>query len=425
MRTPKGVTQGVFRGKRAGLCQDVWIRVDVSEVRLRGTFKTVCLEPADLRSSLCPICGSAGNSRVLTKVQAGETSALESHFCNACEHRYFGRGPTAEWFQKYYANEWDTGAADSPASGSSLRKAAKRIPLAAATRRFIKRRLLGTMDYRVMQLLPMLFGVIGGDGAHYINQPGMKRVLEVGCGAGAVLHEMGRMGLEAVGTEASPARVERCRNQGLDVYECPVDSMRPVESKGPFDLVYSIHVLEHISDAMAHFKAISTVLRDGGYVYVQVPHVSFGEVLVLQAHYPGHCHGFSARSLSLLLENCGFSVVRWQVDDNVQILARKTGAPPISQAPKNTACLERLIEPLARAVRDGREVSYLWHRCHARVEHNPGEPPLYLDPENLNRGSTTNPSSVRISCSSPDGDLNFPVVFVHKGPGAPMWLKVN
>jgi SAM-dependent methyltransferase len=396
--------------------------IEILETGLGDGFGLAALSAKDLVASACPVCGSAESSRPLTVVEDGGIPTLESMFCSRCEHRYFGRGPSPSWIQNYYTSEWDTGRLAPGGMRAKVRGALKKVPLAAATKRLVARKFGGHVEFRAMQLMPMLFGVISGDGEHYAARKDVKKVLEVGCGAGGTMQEVRRLGLSVTGTEASPARVARCREQGLDVYECPVDSFAPVKGKAPFDLAYSTHVLEHVMDPGAHLREVAGLLRQDGYLYVQVPHVAHGEVLVVQAHYPGHCQGFTVRSLCLLIESCGFSVVRFQVDDNVHVLARRRGAPASSAAPSNTASLDHLLDPLRAVARAAGPVRMEWYRSQTRVLDEKGSC-LYADPQDLNRGTSKKPRWARMRFTG--GEAAYPVRFRHAAGVPGVWLKLN
>src|SRR5258708_18769082 len=74
-------------------------------------------------------------------------------------------------------------------------------------------------------------------------EPG-QRVLDLGCGWGALLNYCRSLGAEGVGVTLSSAQLEACRRHGLDVH---LRDAREVtrESFGPFDAVASLGAFEH------------------------------------------------------------------------------------------------------------------------------------------------------------------------------------
>jgi cyclopropane-fatty-acyl-phospholipid synthase len=107
-----------------------------------------------------------------------------------------------------------------------------------------------------------------------------RRVLDLGCGWGALLNFVRERGGEGVGVTLSSAQAESCRRHGLDVHLVDV---RRIESAtfGVFDAVASLGAFEHFcspedyragrqDDVYADvFARAASVLPDGGRLYVQ------------------------------------------------------------------------------------------------------------------------------------------------------------
>ncbi len=107
-----------------------------------------------------------------------------------------------------------------------------------------------------------------------------RRLLDLGCGWGALLDYCRRRGAEAVGVTLSAAQAEACRRHGLDVR---LHDAREVtrEDFGTFDAVASIGSFEHFCSPddylagrqeeiyRALFDRIADLLPDGGRLYLQ------------------------------------------------------------------------------------------------------------------------------------------------------------
>ena len=110
-------------------------------------------------------------------------------------------------------------------------------------------------------------------------QPG-QRVLDLGCGWGAVLAYIRDAGAIGVGVTLSSAQVEACRRHGLDVHLADAREITR-ESFGPFDAVVSLGAFEHFCSPQDYeagrqeeiyrglFERIAGLLPDKGRFYLQ------------------------------------------------------------------------------------------------------------------------------------------------------------
>ena len=102
-----------------------------------------------------------------------------------------------------------------------------------------------------------------------------ESLLEIGCGVGAVLGEIGKAfpGLNLAGIDIEPRQIEYARkylkSQGLDRVELHVgDAASLPWSDATFDRVYAIWLLEHVSDPKAVLREAYRVLKPGGTITV-------------------------------------------------------------------------------------------------------------------------------------------------------------
>jgi cyclopropane-fatty-acyl-phospholipid synthase len=107
-----------------------------------------------------------------------------------------------------------------------------------------------------------------------------RRVLDLGCGWGALLDFIRRRGASGVGVTLSSAQAEACRRHGLDVH---IRDARAVthDTFGPFDAVASLGAFEHFCSPEDYragrqeeiygslFEALAGLLPAGGRVYLQ------------------------------------------------------------------------------------------------------------------------------------------------------------
>ena len=101
---------------------------------------------------------------------------------------------------------------------------------------------------------------------------GPGKLVEVGCGAGALLHELAAMNTEAVGLETSTrARTTACAIAGLAGGKQRITEQPDADWQGSRDLVCAFDVLEHIEDQHGAVSAWTEWLKPGGRMCISVP----------------------------------------------------------------------------------------------------------------------------------------------------------
>jgi SAM-dependent methyltransferase len=134
-----------------------------------------------------------------------------------------------------------------------------------------------------------------------------RTLLEVGSSWGYFLYQANTAGFTAVGVEPGRTRREYgVRELGLDIK----DSMHAF-SGAEFDVIYSAHTLEHISDVSGFFVACSERLVPGGSLVVEVPHVDLSNLGKRVVSMIGAIHplGLSRSFFGQALPTAGFEMV--------------------------------------------------------------------------------------------------------------------
>lgn len=131
-------------------------------------------------------------------------------------------------------------------------------------------------------------------------------LLDVGCGAGNMIHHLSRYGrVKGLEIDERPVRVARERGYDVDQF----DVTRPMPfAAGAFDAVTALDVIEHNQDDMAILKDSFRVLKPGGHIIITVP-----ALMWLWSHNDdinAHVRRYSAAELRQKLEQAGFSVQR-------------------------------------------------------------------------------------------------------------------
>jgi 2-polyprenyl-6-hydroxyphenyl methylase/3-demethylubiquinone-9 3-methyltransferase len=99
-----------------------------------------------------------------------------------------------------------------------------------------------------------------------------KRAADVGCGAGLLAEPLARLGADVTGLDPAPENVAAARihaeGQGLDV-DYRVGSVEALA--GPYDLVTSLEVVEHVNEPRAFIAALAGALSADGLLILSTP----------------------------------------------------------------------------------------------------------------------------------------------------------
>lgn len=141
-------------------------------------------------------------------------------------------------------------------------------------------------------------------------RPGIRRLLDVGCGYGLFLAHVAARGVIVRGIEIDQGVAGYARERfGLSVSETPVEAYATDER---FDCVVMCDVLEHLADPKAALERCGELLAPGGILFLQVPNlVGFRIPLGHGWGLPHHIWQFGPHSLSRLVERSGLRPEAW------------------------------------------------------------------------------------------------------------------
>ncbi len=95
------------------------------------------------------------------------------------------------------------------------------------------------------------------------------RILDIGCGAGATLKQLERLGI-ATGIDISPEALDFSRKRGCRRL-CLVGEEKLPLADNTIDLIVSSDVLEHLEHDYRHLREYRRVLTEGGSLVITVP----------------------------------------------------------------------------------------------------------------------------------------------------------
>lgn len=166
----------------------------------------------------------------------------------------------------------------------------------------------------------------------YLSPPILKivadlpgnRVLDLGCGNGALCRELKQKGFDVVGCDVDQGGLEIGRkcNDGIPYHALGVYDDPTALGKSDFDIVICTEVVEHLFEPREMPRFARALLRDGGHLIVSTPYHGYLKNLALAIfdkwdhhHHPledgGHVKFWSRKTLSKLLEVEGFRVTKF------------------------------------------------------------------------------------------------------------------
>lgn len=144
--------------------------------------------------------------------------------------------------------------------------------------------------------------------------PENTELLEIGCGQGELLMEASKRGFRVSGLEIS-AHAAAIANHRLGAPAVRVGAIDAVPlPMGPFGAVAAADVIEHVRDPRGFLMRIHELLEPGGVLLLITPSLNSWTRRLLghrwMEYKVEHLSYFSASSIRLLLERCGFGEIR-------------------------------------------------------------------------------------------------------------------
>ena len=143
-----------------------------------------------------------------------------------------------------------------------------------------------------------------------IGLPQTGTLLDIGCGNGAFLKAFSYVypNYELAGLELDEKNKDELEsiNGVKKLYIGNVDVLDKC-----FDVIVMVHALEHIPDPVKYLISISKKLKEGGYLFVEVPHLEKSPFDILIAD---HCTHFDLESIRKVAQKSGYEPVKTASD---------------------------------------------------------------------------------------------------------------
>jgi 2-polyprenyl-3-methyl-5-hydroxy-6-metoxy-1,4-benzoquinol methylase len=150
--------------------------------------------------------------------------------------------------------------------------------------------------------------------------PPGSRVLDVGCGNGSLAREFSQQGYLVTGVDLSRGGIELARRSlpegRFEVLGADKGLLANLGER-PFDMVYSVEVIEHLYDPMSFLEGCLLALRPGGLFLCSTPYHGYLKNLAISVvngwnkhanprHEGGHIRFYSKKTLVQSVLDAGF-----------------------------------------------------------------------------------------------------------------------
>jgi 2-polyprenyl-3-methyl-5-hydroxy-6-metoxy-1,4-benzoquinol methylase len=169
----------------------------------------------------------------------------------------------------------------------------------------------------------------------WLQVAGARRLLDLGCGNGALAALIARQGIEVVGIDASSSGVRFARESVPEAtfIQASLEVPLPVHLHGSFDAVIAVEVIEHLLRPRVLCARVKEALGPEGRFILSTPYHGYLKNLALAVaggfdrHWHpdrdgGHVKFFSRATLTALLEGERLAVTRFARVGRVPWLAK-------------------------------------------------------------------------------------------------------
>lgn len=108
------------------------------------------------------------------------------------------------------------------------------------------------------------------------------RALDVGCGGGGTVAAFKRAGWDAVGIDLNATAIKAGKHLGLNLYAADISEVEPRS----FDVVTTLHVLEHVSSPRTFLNQCAARLTSDGILAIEVPNYGCRNSRDLRERWP-------------------------------------------------------------------------------------------------------------------------------------------
>ncbi len=209
-------------------------------------------------------------------------------FCEVCKTLYVNPVPEPSAFEKYYRDAPSTKfwASDFYKHTEDARREKLFKPKANIVKRIISQ-----------------FGL------------GIKNVVDIGAGYGTFAQELMNLSFEVTAIEPNKYLNQVLISKGIDSVNKFVEEVHPSDLPYAKKCFTSLELIEHLSDPEAFFRYVNDLMFSGDLFVFTTLSATGADIIVLwdeskSVHPPHHLTFFNPGSIKLVLERCGFSLLK-------------------------------------------------------------------------------------------------------------------
>lgn len=268
----------------------------------------------------CPLCGSSSNR--LLVVTRDTTYDVRGEFrivaCEDCGHMFLNPRPADSSLMLCYPEEYAPYDDQDDAEGLPVKEKSRLQEADAKDEHESRSTSAKSPRSSLLRWVPWIrsfLNWLGQENATWLSpavEPGVSKMLEVGCAHGGFLMQAKEKGWLVDGVEPSALAAKLARSKGFDVFEGTLaEAQLPSASR---DQVAMWMVLEHVPNPREVVEEVARILKPGGYFAFSVPNGTTWERWIWGRHWLGydasrHLQIFTPRTLRSLLVDAGFEAI--------------------------------------------------------------------------------------------------------------------
>jgi len=143
-----------------------------------------------------------------------------------------------------------------------------------------------------------------------------KKVIEVGCGSGAMLDIINEVGMRAYGLEYSKQSVKIGKDNKRNIIQGYLNDLNKIKNS-PYDAFICYNFLEHIPDINLFLNKIRENLKDNGVGIITVPNLDY--LIKTKSFYEfvaDHLSYFTKKTICYLFEKHNFKILECKLINN-------------------------------------------------------------------------------------------------------------